>query len=291
MHQSLIEELLNEPESSSLDFKRDQYPFDGANDQEKGELLKDVLALSNAWRRTDAYIMIGVDERPGGRSQPVGVHKHLDDAQLQQFVNSKVQRPIRFAYQVQNVDSVELGVIWIPIQDRPFFLRSDFGKLKKDTVYLRRGSSTGIADPDEIAKMGISSRLPAPALSVAARVLNAHKGEFVVAISNAIGSGIARAPYLELDPPGPFMVSQYGLTGSLSGSYGLPLVPQAAGVTSLKFAGTMDVVLHPGTDRDVTRIDWHGAPDKIPAYVDVPYVIGADGAEVSDGILRVSWSR
>jgi predicted HTH transcriptional regulator len=63
-----MEELLNEEEGSTLDFKLEQYPFQKASDEEKSELLKDILAFSNAWRRADAYILIGVQEVKGGRS-------------------------------------------------------------------------------------------------------------------------------------------------------------------------------------------------------------------------------
>ena len=69
MNSALLEELLNEDEGSTLDFKRDQYPFEGADDDLKAELLKDILAFVNAWRRTDAYILIGVEEVKGGRSK------------------------------------------------------------------------------------------------------------------------------------------------------------------------------------------------------------------------------
>jgi hypothetical protein len=286
-----IEPLLHEDESSSLDFKRDQYDFDHASDDKKGELLKDVLAFANAWRRSEAYILIGVDEVRGGRSRPVGVDHHLDDATLQQFVNSKTQKPIVFAYRVQRVDDVEIGVISIAVQDRPFFLRRDFGRLKKDTVYLRQGSSTNTADPDEIVRMGLSTNQAAPPmLSVVATVLNAYKGEFVVGVSNAVGSGVARAPYLELDPPGPFMLGQYGLDGNGLGNHGLPLLPRGAGSTRQKFAGTADVVLHPGTSRDVTRIDWHGAQGKVPPHIDLPYAVGADGVAVAEGTIRITFS-
>jgi hypothetical protein len=41
-----MEQLLHEGESSSLDHKRDQYPFVGATDDDKSELLKDILSLS-----------------------------------------------------------------------------------------------------------------------------------------------------------------------------------------------------------------------------------------------------
>src|SRR4051812_13502406 len=98
MDADTIEQLLNEEENPSLDFKRDQYPFVGATDDEKGELLKDILAFCNAWRRTDAFILVGVKEIRGARSVLNGVSHHLDDAQLQQFVNSKVQRPATFSY-------------------------------------------------------------------------------------------------------------------------------------------------------------------------------------------------
>lgn len=146
--------LLNEDESTSLDFKRDQYPFDDATDDAKCELLKDILAFANAWRRIDAYILVGVNEVRGGRSQPGGVQRHLDDAKLQEFVNFKTNRPINFSYQVVAVEHTELGVIHVPIQDRPTYLRKNYGKLKANTVYIRRGSSTAIATPDEIVKMG-----------------------------------------------------------------------------------------------------------------------------------------
>ena len=148
-----IESLLHEQESSSLDFKREQYAFEGASDDEKSELLKDILAFSNAWRRSDAYVLIGVEEVRGGRSVPIGVRRHLDDAKVQQFVNSKTQKPIRFAYHVVNIEGVEIGVLWIPLQLPPFFLRRDFGRLKKDVVYTRHSSSTSTADPDEIIRM------------------------------------------------------------------------------------------------------------------------------------------
>jgi hypothetical protein len=154
MNDGIIEQLLNENESTYLDFKRDQYLFEGASDDAKGELLKDILAFTNAWRRTDAYILIGVEEVKGGRSNVVGIPKHLDDHSLQQFVNSKTQHAVTFSYTAYTFEGAQIGVIRIPLQDRPVYLAKDFGKLKKNIVYVRRGSSTAEANPDEISKMG-----------------------------------------------------------------------------------------------------------------------------------------
>lgn len=150
----LLERLLHEAEGTSLDFKSAQYPFEHATDDEKSELLKDILALTNSWRRTTAYILIGVEEVKGGRSNVVGVDNHLDDASLHQFVNGKTQRPVEFSYQVISVEQTTVGAIEIPLQSRPTYLRRAFGRLREHEVFIRDGSSTRAATPEEIAQMG-----------------------------------------------------------------------------------------------------------------------------------------
>ncbi len=67
MDNVLFERLLYEEEGPTLDFKRDQYRFAKATDSDKSELLKDILGFANAWRRSDAYILIGVEDVRGGR--------------------------------------------------------------------------------------------------------------------------------------------------------------------------------------------------------------------------------
>ena len=164
---SIIEKLLYEDEGTALDFKREQYRFFRANKDEKGELLKDILAFANSWRRSTAYILIGVDERRGDRSDVLGISEDLDDASLQQFVNSKTNRPVIFAYRTVSMDEKSIGVIEIPCQERPVYLTSNFGKLTKEKVYIRRGSSTAVASPDEVFQIGaLSSKAAAPRLSL-----------------------------------------------------------------------------------------------------------------------------
>ena len=157
--ENLLERLLHEEEGAALDFKRDQYPFARTDDETKSEILKDILAFSNAWRRTTAYILIGVEEVKGGRSRIVGVNAHLDDAHLHQFVNRKTNRAIEFSYRPFRAEGVEIGVIEIPEQERPFYLTKRFGKVEKDTVYKRDGSSTAVASLEEIARMGAAQEI------------------------------------------------------------------------------------------------------------------------------------
>jgi hypothetical protein len=83
MDPALFERLLYEEEGNALDFKRDQYLFFKATNDEKAELLKDFLGLANSFRRADAYILIGVEEVRRGRSNVVGITEHLADHSLQ----------------------------------------------------------------------------------------------------------------------------------------------------------------------------------------------------------------
>jgi len=156
----MLEELLYEEESSTLDFKGKQYDFIGGDEAQKSELLKDILAFANAWRRADAYILIGVKEIKGGKSEVIGIVNELDDAQLQQFVNSKTQRPVTFHYKTAIIEGKKVGVIYIPVNKRPIYLKNDYGKLKRNVVYIRRGSSTDEASPNEVAQMGLSELSP-----------------------------------------------------------------------------------------------------------------------------------
>lgn len=179
MDANLLEQLLNENESTSLDFKQEQYEFAGADDSIKSELLKDILAFANAWRRTDAYILIGVEEVKGGRSNVVGVDSHLDDHSLQQFVNSKTQRPITFSYISFAYEGKQIGIIWIPDQTRPIYLRKDYGKLQQNLVYIRRGSSTDIALPDEVARMGSATGSQLDQHSLSLKFADIYMREFL----------------------------------------------------------------------------------------------------------------
>jgi hypothetical protein len=162
MNDAQFERLLYEEESTTLDFKKEQYRFAKATDEEKSELLKDILGFANAWRRSEAYILIGVEDVRGGRSNVVGIPAtdHLDDHCLQQFVNNLTNRHVRFLYEAFGFEGKQVGIIRIEEQPRPLYLKKDYGKLKKNEVYVRRGSSTDPTKPaslEEVAQMGHGS--------------------------------------------------------------------------------------------------------------------------------------
>jgi hypothetical protein len=72
---------------------------------------------------------------------------------VQQFVHGKVKPKLTFRYEEHLYEGKTVGVISIPKQKRPFYLANAYGKLKSNVVYVRRGSSTGEAEPPEVAAM------------------------------------------------------------------------------------------------------------------------------------------
>lgn len=156
-----INMLCLQGESDRVDFKLEQYRFLGGSPEDKSELLKDILAMSNVARIDAAYILIGVEELPNKAGRIVGIRHDdvIDDAMLHQFVNQKTNVTIPFSSYV--VASGVLGKDCIQVIEiapcnemRPFYLRKDFGKLRASLVYYRDGTSTAIATPDQIKKMG-----------------------------------------------------------------------------------------------------------------------------------------
>jgi len=155
MDKDFIDSLLYRAENQSLDFKRDQYAWSHADNSTKSKLLKDILAFINSWREEDAFILIGVEEGQTQLSKVVGVKEHLPDADLHQFVNSKTNHSVKFTYEAVDYESLQFGIIRIPVQERPVYSIKVFGDVKKNEVYVRRGSSCAEADPLEISRMGL----------------------------------------------------------------------------------------------------------------------------------------
>ncbi|PKM20975.1 MAG: ATP-binding protein [Gammaproteobacteria bacterium HGW-Gammaproteobacteria-15] len=156
VNSKLLDALRYKSESTDLDFKSEQYRFVGGNDYEKSELLKDILAMANAWRDGTAYILLGFKDNRPHLAEVVGISESIDDSRLQQFVNGKMKPKLIFHYEEHLYEGKTIGVIAIPKQKRPFFIAHPYGKLKNNIVYVRRGSSTEEAEPTEVAAMALA---------------------------------------------------------------------------------------------------------------------------------------
>ncbi|MDB6033809.1 MAG: hypothetical protein JWM16_4147, partial [Verrucomicrobiales bacterium] len=170
MKTELMERLLNESECTYHDYKQAQYPFlRAAGEEARSELIKDILAMANARTGETRHIMIGLEEVKGGRAIVHGLMNEdlLVDNDLQQFINSKLNRTIRFRVITETLNGHLIQIIEIEPQKGLSFLKSSYGKLSPNIVYYRIGSSTKDATPTEIEEWGRESvKRPVPELEL-----------------------------------------------------------------------------------------------------------------------------
>jgi hypothetical protein len=109
-----------------------------------------------------------VREPNGGKAEVVGITEHFDDADLQQFVNGKTNRTVRFAYETFNHEGKGVGILKFTAQTRPVCLRNDYmnGMLRKNVAYVRQGSSTVEASPDEMIEMALMASDTKPVIEL-----------------------------------------------------------------------------------------------------------------------------
>lgn len=283
MNNELFEQFLYEEESTTLDFKKEQYRFAKATDDEKSELLKDILGFANAWRRSEAYILIGVEDVRGGRGNVIGIlaTDHLDDHSLQQFVNNLTNQPVLFHYEAFGFEGKQVGIISIDEQTRPIYLKRDYGRLVREKVYVRRGSSTDPTKPaslEEIAQMRVGSGQPAAELLV----------EFVhLERDDALGTNISwdaefcEMPAMEMIPylsrprqPHPFGID---LSGIQFDPMNHPNDNFFRGLANFEFARRLFRPI-----RLVVRNVGQVAANNVRAEMMVPANIGVDVRDASD---------
>lgn len=57
-----FEKLINNPESTFIDYKKEHYKLINGTQEDTAQLIKDIVSFCNTIRKQTAYIIIGVDE-------------------------------------------------------------------------------------------------------------------------------------------------------------------------------------------------------------------------------------
>ena len=131
--------ITTNPEQKVVDWKSD---FTVPNDNDKrGEVIKDIVAVANASPLSHGFIVYGVDPR---RPDPIlGISSGYDDAKLQQLLLGKVEPAPEFLYYEVPTGTKKVAVIQVtPSKPRPFIIITDIGKMRAGQIPIRRGSST-----------------------------------------------------------------------------------------------------------------------------------------------------
>lgn len=152
-------ELINSSESKTLDFKSEFYDFETDSDVKKknyiSEFIKDILSIYNTQREGNGYLIFGVTEKNGKVIDLVGVSDLPDDAVLQDKIKDKVKPVPDFIFHHVEYEGKKFGVIeiYLPSFNGPSMAIRDFGNIRKDEVYIRKGSTKAKATPEETKRV------------------------------------------------------------------------------------------------------------------------------------------
>jgi hypothetical protein len=147
-----FEILINNSESSTLDFKSKMYDFIDDRDSIKiGKFVKDIISFSNTIRNWTSYIIIGIQEKDGEKTFLGQVDK-TDDAFLQDKVKDKVFPRPNFTYYKINYDNKIFGVFEFPITkySTPIYPTVKLKGLDIGHIYYRTGTTNTEAIGHEI---------------------------------------------------------------------------------------------------------------------------------------------
>lgn len=160
-----FQHLLREKEKPNIDFKIECHAFSSKAETPKAELAKDICAMANNGN-VISYIIIGVSD-DGNKFKSVENPK-LTDENIQSFCKTAIYPPARVKVYRQNWgeqalpshQSKEFVIIQIgPHAQKAFRLAKDFVAYKenlsyrRNDVWIRRGSTSDLATPEEIARM------------------------------------------------------------------------------------------------------------------------------------------
>lgn len=170
-----IENVIHSGENEHVEFK---YELRISDAQDKAEFVRDIIALANAHGDADRYLLVGVHEKRPPRDVK---DLDLDDAMLQQIIESYVEPRVEFAYHQAIYDGTTLGIVHIQRSTRRFHLvskdltgKDSSGKhtklLERGQIWIRRGSKKSpltAADFERLRDDFLSDYLHQPNLAVA----------------------------------------------------------------------------------------------------------------------------
>lgn len=145
--------LITNGESRLVDFKSQWY--DIAVAEGKASFVKDVLAMANSTAKDlSGTILIGVSDPKEG-TRIIGTTSRPSTDQLSQILSENTNPPVEIIIDQVDINGLIVDVIVIPWQPHPPFsaTRNIAKILSRDTVYVRRGATTGILTLTEIEMM------------------------------------------------------------------------------------------------------------------------------------------
>lgn len=151
-----FQNIIERPESSVLDFKKEMYHFDNDSDLRKtAEFVKDVICFCNTIRTETSYIILGIEETDDKSKILHGLSKDADDAILHDKLKDKVYPRPQFTYSTIFHENKKFGVIqfFITKYITPLSATIKMKGLEPGKIYYRNGTANTEALGLEVIKI------------------------------------------------------------------------------------------------------------------------------------------
>lgn len=164
MNYKRFKELVRGKEKRTVDFKLESYVFKIKSLKLKGELAKDICAMANNGN-VASYVIFGVSD--DGLSFKSVNNEKLTDDNIQTFCKKAISPipKVKLTRECwKNTDSKHKGKIFVIIQVGPHARRAyrlnqdfisyrEFICFRRNEVWIRRGSTSDLATPEEVSKL------------------------------------------------------------------------------------------------------------------------------------------
>lgn len=147
--------IVDQSESSLLDFKLQQYKVTGdGSDEGTSKFIKDVVCMCNTPRDKPGFIVIGI-QCEDHEKKLIGLDVHVDEAVFQDKIKDKFSPKPTFSYYTFEYDSKTFGIFEIPVHKylHPITPLKELKGLERDKVYFRRGSMNDVCSVGEIIQI------------------------------------------------------------------------------------------------------------------------------------------
>ena len=139
-------------EGEYWDFKEKPYFFEGQSDKDKnkkkGDLLHDIICMANNLSNRDAFIIMGIQDKPVKITGVKQFSKKWTQENYQDFLQNLTWAgdmiPI---VEFRTIHNGELDVLIIKKSNRvPFYITKKCNKVRENQIYVRKGSKNTAID-------------------------------------------------------------------------------------------------------------------------------------------------
>ena len=141
-----------ETEGEYWDFKEKPYFYEGQSEKDKnkkkGDLLHDIICMANNLSNRDAYIIMGIQDKPVKITGVKQFSNKWTQEKYQDFLQNLTWAGDMIpTVEFRTIDGGDLDVLIIKKSNKvPFYITKKYSKVRENRIYVRKGSKNTAID-------------------------------------------------------------------------------------------------------------------------------------------------